>query len=223
MPREAHNKTPMTLSVNQHITKLLHGDIAIQKDLSRKLINMRALAKYLIKKYDVRASLDSVISAIRRFQTDEVFEEEEDALLHIFKNASISTKNNVAVVTTKLSEAEFHKRFCKNNGHHHSIKLVTGSDGIRLIVEQNELENYTGLFMKDELVGIETDLSEISVMVNKQASHTKGVIARLTSELAMSNINLYELIVAMPEFLVYVKHKDLVKAHDSLLKLSKEA
>ena len=135
----------------------------------------------------------------------------------------ISTKNNIAVINTRLSEAEFHKRFCKSNGHHHSIKMVTGSDGIRIIAEQKELENYKGLFTKDEIINIETDLSEISVMVNEQAAHTKGVIARLTSELAMSNINLYELIVAMPEFLVYVKHKDLVKAHDSLLKLSKEA
>lgn len=212
-----------TLSVNQHISKLLHSDIAIQKDLTRNLINMRALAKYVIKKYDVRASLDSVISAIRRFQSDELFEEEEKALLHIFKNALISTKNNMTVINTNLTEAEFHKRFCKNNGHHHSIKLVTGSDGIRIITEQKELDNYKNLFTKDELINIESDLSEISVMVNEQASHTKGVIARLTSELAMSNINLYELIVAMPEFLVYVKQKDLVKAHDSLLKLSKEA
>ena len=210
-------------STNQDIWKLLQTDLAVQKDLQRKLINMRALAKYLIKKYDLKVSLDSIISSIRRYQSDELFEEEETALLHIFRNAHITTKNNVVVISTNLTEAEFHKRFCKNNGHHRSMKLVTGSDGIKLIIDQHELEQYKALFTKEEMQNIDADLSEVSVIVNEQAAHTKGVISRLTSELAMSNINIHELIVAIPEFLVYVKHKDLVKAHDSLLKLSKNA
>ncbi len=215
----------MTLSVNQQVWKILQSDLAIQKDLARKTINMRALAKYLIKKYELRTSLDSIISAIRRYQSDETFEEEETALLHIFKDAMIATKNNISVITTNISPGEFHRRFCKTTGHHnhHGMRMVTGTKGIKLIVDQHDLEEFKGMFTKDEIEIIEHDLSEISVIVNEKAAHTKGVIGRLTSELALSNINIHELIVCMPEFLVYVKHKDLVKAHDSLLKLSKEA
>ncbi|MBI4150625.1 hypothetical protein HY492_00710 [Candidatus Woesearchaeota archaeon] len=215
----------MTLSVNQQVWKILQSDLAIQKDLARKTINMRALAKYLIKKYDLRSSLDSIISAIRRFQSDETFEEEEESLLHIFQDANISTKNNVTVLTTHISPGEFHRRFCKTNGHqnHHGMRIVTGTDGIKLIVDQHELEEFKGLFTKEEIAGIESELSEMSVTVHEKAAQTKGVIARLASELSLSNINIHELIVSMPEFLIYVKHKDLVKAHDSLLKLSKES
>jgi aspartokinase len=215
----------MTLSVNQHVWKILQSDLAIQKDLARKTINMRALAKYLIKKYDLRVSLDSIISAIRRFQSDETFEEEEEALLHIFRDAHISTKNNISVMTTNVAPGEFHRRFCKTTGHHnhHGMRMVTGTQGIKLIVSQKEQDEFKGLFTKEEVESTEHELSEISVIVNDKAAHTKGVIGRLTSELALSNINIHELIVSIPEFLVYVKHKDLVKAHDSLLKLSKEA
>ncbi len=212
-------------SVNQQIWKLIQSDLAVQKDLARKLLNMRALGKYLIKKYDLHHSLDSVISAIRRFQSEEHFEEEESSLLHVFKNARISTKNSIAVVTTNISASEFHVRFCKthNHGNHSHFKLLTGSEGIKILTEQKELEEFKGLFTKEEIDNIETDLSELSVIVNEKAAQTKGVIARLGSELSLSNINIHELIVCMPEFLIYVKHKDLVKAHDSLLKLSKNA
>ena len=211
-------------SVNQETWKLLHSDTAVQKDLSRKLINMRALAKYLIKKHDLKTSLDSVISSIRRYQSDETFMEEETALLHIFKNARIGTTNSVTVLSTTVPANEFQGRMCKASGHtHNGVKLVTGSDGVRLIIDQRELEAVKTLFKKEEIRDVANDISEISVMVKEDAAHTKGVIARLTSELAMSNINIQELIVAMPEILVYVKHKDLVKAHDSLLKLSRNA
>jgi hypothetical protein len=44
-------------------------------------------------------------------------------------------------------------------------------------------------------------------------------LARIASEVALANINIQEIIVCPPEFLIYVKEKDMVKAHESLLKL----
>lgn len=214
----------MTTSINQHVWHLIQGDLAIQKDLARKTINMRALAKYLIKKHHLGYSLDSVISAIRRFQSRETFEEEEQALLRIFKDAHIATENNMAVITLNIPASEFHQRYCRtDHSNNHSMKILTATRGVKLIIDQRELDGMKRLFTKEEIASTELDLSELSVIVNEKAAQTKGVIARLASELALSNINIHELIVAMPEFLIYVKHKDLVKAHDSLLKLSKNA
>src|SRR3989344_4774359 len=90
-------------SINQHIWTLLRKDLAIQKDLQRKIINIRALAKYIIKTYGLNASLDSVISSIRRFETQEQFKKEEEQLVNVFGDASITTKNNVVCYTLSLS------------------------------------------------------------------------------------------------------------------------
>ena len=52
--------------------------------------------------------------------------------------------------------------------------------------------------------------------------HTKGVLARIATELSLGNINIHELIMCPPEFIVYVKERDIVKAHEALLKLCEE-
>jgi aspartokinase len=211
----------MKASVNQTIWRLLQSDLAIQKDLSRKIINMRALAKYIIKKYGLRASLDSVISAIRRFQSQENFEEKDQELMTVFSEAMISTKNSISVIKLNLRPSDFFlqykdelSKFAKDG-----MKTITGTKRVRVAIEQKSMDKLKKVFKKEEIDSIDEGLSEISIIVNDDAAHTKGVIARISTELALSNINIHELIVNMPEFLVYVKQKDIVKAHSSLLKL----
>jgi hypothetical protein len=205
-------------NVNQNVRKILQEDLAIQKDLSRRIINMRALAKHILKRYQLQASLDAVISAIRRFQAEGVFEEHESALLNIFKDAIVTTKNSMAALTLALTPAEFYKRACSRDpafGYH----ITTGSREVKLYIEQSSLEHVKQLFTKEELRHAEEDLSQISIVVRPEATQTRGVIARMTSELALANINVHGIIICTPEFLVYVKQKDIVKAHESILKL----
>ncbi|MBT7928627.1 hypothetical protein HN682_01735, partial [Candidatus Peregrinibacteria bacterium] len=65
-------------NINQTVWRLLAQDLSIQKNLKKGLINVRGLAKYLIETYNLRASLDAVISAIRRFENSETFKDEEE-------------------------------------------------------------------------------------------------------------------------------------------------
>ena len=53
----------------------------------------------------------------------------------------------------------------------------------------------------------------------EEALRTKGVLARMTSEIALANINISEVLSVPPEFLIYIKQEDIVKAHESILKL----
>ncbi|MBI4450524.1 hypothetical protein HY642_00990 [Candidatus Woesearchaeota archaeon] len=206
-------------NTNQDVWKILQSDLAAQKDLNRKIINIRALAKYILHKYGLRASLDAVISAIRRFQSEELFEEEQKALLHVFHDAIVSTKNNMASITAKVEEHDFIKRLSAGDKVP-DFKVVTGTHAFKLIVDQPRLDRLLALLKKDEIVSVENDLSEISITASEKAAHTKGVLARIASELALANINIIDMLVAMPEFLIYVKQRDIVKAHESILKLS---
>jgi aspartokinase len=207
-------------NINQEVWKVLQSDLAVQKDLSRNILNVRALAKYVIKKYHLPASLDSVISSIRRFQGTDNFEEEESVLLNIFRDSIVSTKNNIACITLNLRPKELFGKICESNGPLVPFKLTSGSEELRIIVEQPHLEKVKALFDKKDVARVEKDLSELSVIVSEEASHTKGVIARLMSELSLANINVHELIITTPEFLIYVKEKDIVKAHEAIIKLS---
>jgi hypothetical protein len=206
-------------STNQAVWKILRSDLAVQKDLNRNLINNRALAKYVMSKYGLQTSLDAVISSIRRFQSEEVFKEEEKSLLNIFKNAVISTKNNMACLTLNMRPARFLKKIkaVENGG---SYRIITTPTEIKIMLEQPQLANVKKFFTKDEIIKAEERLSEIRVKASETAIKTKGVLARIANELALADINLQEILVCSPRFLIYVKEKDIVKAHDAILKLS---
>lgn len=205
-------------NINHVVWKLIQSDIAIQKDIWRKLLNTRALAKHFIKTYSLSASLDAVISAIRRFQTQESFQEEERALLHVFKDSVVSTKNNMACITAHSSLGDFFKRVYTTNATTH-FRITTGNDELKLMLENPLVQQVLPLFHDNELENIERDLSEILVTVSETSLHTKGVLARIASELALANINIHEIIIVPPHFLIYVKQKDIVKAHESVLTL----
>ena len=61
---------------------------------------------------------------------------------------------------------------------------------------------------------------KISVVLPEKAIQTKGVMAKIASEIALANINITELIVCPPQFFIYVAEKDIVKAHERVLALT---
>ena len=207
-------------NTNQTVWKLLQMDLAIQKDISRQIINTRALAKYLIKKYSLAQSgLDAVISAIRRFENEAQFEEEEKILHHIFKESVIATRNNIACMTLSLTVNDLVKRWT-NAGKLPPARITSGRRTIKIMVDQPDINLFKVMFASDEIIKVEENLSEICVVVSERAVMTKGVMARIANELALANINIHELIVCPPEFLIYVRQSDIVRGHESILKLS---
>ncbi|MBS3158698.1 hypothetical protein J4206_05410, partial [Candidatus Woesearchaeota archaeon] len=162
-------------SVNQQVWKLISADVSIQKGLKRDIINIRGLAKFFMKRYGVKASLDSVISAIRRYDGSESFV--EDDVVSVFKNSIISTKNNVVCVSLRLDAVrQLPKLVDMQNNHQLSyhIKLVTGPNSIKLLTDNVEKDKVLGLFNEKYIVNVEDDLSEISVSLSQKAISTKG-------------------------------------------------
>ena len=88
-------------NINAQVWNLLEEDLCVQKDLKRGLVNTRALARYLIQKNNLTASMDAVISAIRRFENDKEFKENIEELNDVFSKTIVTTKNNVACLTVK--------------------------------------------------------------------------------------------------------------------------
>jgi hypothetical protein len=206
------------MSITEDIWNVLRTDLAIQKDLERGLINHRALARYVLKNYPIKASMESAISAIRRFKSDEIFENSEKELLSNFKEASIKTRSNIACLTLKTSVEKILPGFLLE---HPDSKRVTGSDRMKLLVEDKILAKAEKAF-KSHIIKMEKELGELSIVMTEKACKTRGVLARVADEISLYNINIEEMIICPPEFLIYVKQKDIIKTYDSLLKLKEK-
>ena len=67
---------------------------------------------------------------------------------------------------------------------------------------------------------VEKDLSELRIQIPSSGAVKKGVLARITHGIYLHDVNIYEVLVAVPEILIYVKSSDLVKAHKAVLDLT---
>ncbi len=201
-------------SINQKVWHLMKGDPAIMRNMQRKIVNTRALAKYLLSHYSLDTSLDSVISSIRRFPFDD-YEQEQKRLRSIFKESVVSTSNNIACVTINAPLVEVIARLHELGLP--GLRLVTGNEKVKVLVKSTYVPKITSLFKK---ATVEEHLSEISVTVGEEAISTKGVMAAIASEIALANINVHELLVCPPQFFIYVSEGDIVKAHERVLSLT---
>lgn len=210
-------------SINNHIWRLIAEDVSIEKDLKRDLINVRGLARYLIDKHHIDASMDAVISAIRRYESDHIFEDHSKEVDAVLRAAIITTKNYVSCITMKeteyrkISEDYVGKNILKEN-----FRLIKSKEVMKLFLNQKDIDKKIELFQKDSILSVTKDLAEIRVTMHAKATETVGVLARLSNEIALHGVCIYEFISAVPEFLIYVKGDDLVRAHKAVLGLIKE-
>lgn len=211
-------------NITQTVWNLISQDPSIQKNLQKNLINVRALAKYIIRQYQLKASVDSVISAIRRYSSSQTFRENVEFITKVFSGASISTKNNLTCLVLRnqsdiqkcLSEisklVDFEKR--------ETFRMIKGKSHLKLITEMKALPKLKEFLSEKENFEIKENLSEIKIqMLDMQADKTKGVAARLSNELLINDINISEIIFCVPEIIIYVDQKDLLKAHDSIIQI----
>src|SRR3989338_11002525 len=90
----------MAETITKEVWNVINSDLSIQRDIEKGLINHRALARYVLEKYGVKASLEAVISAIRRYEP-EPFVSQEKKITNLFKDSLISTKNNMVCFTVE--------------------------------------------------------------------------------------------------------------------------
>jgi len=211
-------------NITQTIWNLISQDPSVQKNLQKNLINIRALAKHLINQHGLKASIDSVISAIRRYPTSKNFKENVSELKEVFIGANIATKNNLACMILRnqseiqkyLSEitklTDFEKR--------ETLRMIKGKNNLKVITDMVSIQKLKNIFPKEENIEVKENLSEIRVLTQDiKADKTKGVAARISNELLTNDININELIFCVPEIIIYVDQKDLLKAHESILQL----
>jgi len=203
-------------SINQQIQDILSKDLAVHDAMSRGLINIRALAKFIIKRHTLNTSLDAVISAIRRYNQDKQIVFEEESIKEIFKDCSIATRNNIASITVKRTAI---RNFQEIINQTEKVKSVIGTREIKLIVNEKEIPDIKEI-ANNSLLKIDKGLSELSITINEKGLNQKGVLARISNEISLRGVSMNNLIICPPEFIILVKQEDLLKTHEALMELT---
>jgi len=209
-------------NIVHEVWKILDNSPDIRKNLSRGLINHSALARFIIEKNNLNATLDAVISSIRRYQLDR-YDELFDRANKIIGQSSISTKSNLANISV-IKDAEIQKLLPKiftlvqyNRGD--VLRIIQADESIKILVDEKNLEKVKTLFPKDKIIKIDRNLAEINMHLHPEAVNTPGLLSIASNELAINNINVCETMSCVPELLWFVNEKDILKAHNVIYNL----
>lgn len=205
------------------VWKILDNSPCIRRDLGQGLINARALAKHIIKKHKMDTTLDAVISAIRRYELgrqDDIF---INARRLLSQTTNLSTRSGLAEISlvkdddVQRSLPELFDFIDYARGE--VLRVIQATESIKLLVDEKNLEKITELLPKNKILKVDRSLAEINMHMHPKMGTTYGILAVIANELAINNINIMEVTSCLPEMLLFVKEKDILKAYQVLYQL----
>ncbi len=208
------------------VWKIIEKEPSIQLDLQRDLINVRALARYVAKQLSYKGidtTEDAVISAIRRYPQDNQFKNRFENAYKIVERSVLSTKShivNIALAKGYESQEILPKLFSLINFERgETLRMVEGEESIKVIIDEKNLEKALELIPKKAILKVQKNLAEINMHLHPEAVKTPGIILVITTEFILNNVNIYELMSCVPEMLIFVEEKDLLRAYQILFEM----
>ncbi len=209
-------------NVSQEIHDFLNKNPFIAKGISHGIVNVRALAFYMLKKLDIDASLHAVMSAIRRYKDNNKKHKESQDVSLIYSDSKISTKSRLMMLTVKR-----HFNILRNvipdilDNIHVSkgdvLRIIEGRGSIKFIIDYSKKNEVVKLIPKEELLGINKNLGMVDIHFSEKYGDMPGILAPVLNELAINNINVIEANSSMPELNIIIKEEDISRCHDILL------
>lgn len=210
-----------------NITQIVNGFLlknpSIIRDINRGIINTSALANLIIQTEKLRPYPHAVISAIRRFskkETEEGYKEVEN----ILKKSKISTKSRLVFITLSRDFSFLAKVLPSilnkiNPLVGEVLRVVEGRESIKLLIDSSKKDEILSIIDKEFVKEVNENLAEINIHFAEKYQEVRGLRATILNELAINDIDVYEIIGCLPEFMVILEEKDIGKAHDALLSL----
>jgi aspartokinase len=205
------------------VSKFLDNEPYIRQNMNLGLINIRALAKFIIKEKKIDAKLDAVVSAIRRFKLDENDEIFPAAYKMLYHTKSISTRSKLVELSlVKGTEVQsvLPKIFTiLNHDRGDILRIIQANETVKLIVDGRNLQQVQTLFPQDKILATTRNLAEINMNIHAEFQATAGVLAVTANALAINKINVIECMTCPPELLWFINEEDILKAYDVIRRI----
>lgn len=213
-------------SITKRVWQILDEDPSIKKDLSREIINVSGLAAYLKKVYKLDGSIDSVISAIRRYNASAEVQNADAEVQTALVDAVVGTKTKITAIHLKnsanlykyLSELMKDSEFYKSE----IFRLIKSRNETLVLIDSESLARVKSFFPEGNIISTEKGLAELSVTLTKKGWRSKGVMARLANSIANYGVNIAMIVTSEPRLSIFVAEKDLMRAHEAVLSLTRE-
>ena len=210
-------------NINREVWRYLDNHITIKKNLADELINVRALAKKIIRDLHLQCSLNAVITAIRRYHLDVKEKDQLNKIYSLLKKSKLFTRTKLVSLLLKKSGvirdrlAQLYQKIDFQGGD--TLRIFEVNKYIKVIIDEGNLQIAKEIFNKKNVVNVEKNLGELTIVYGEDITKTPGVFAFLSNELAANNISIIDSMICHSEHLIIVKEKELQKAFNTVFQL----
>ena len=207
-------------NVREFVWKVIDTDLSLKKDISRGVINVRALANYIINKYKLSISVDSVISAVRRYHVNPEKKTNMGGVYSLLKQAKIKIITRMASLSMKKNE-EVTKKLGEvlpavNFEIGEVLRVLEGSKLFKIIIDQKSFNKMHETFGKNNIIESSKKIGMIEMIYPDALQKTPGVFSAVSTELGENDISIIDALVCSNEHIIIVDEKDLLKSFEIL-------
>jgi hypothetical protein len=204
-------------STAEQVAQILSRDGVAREGLRRGIINVRALARWMIATHGWAASEEAVLSALRR--NPQTIAPPDPNLKRILQTSHIDTTSNVCSVMLKgglgtLPLGAPLSRLLKAENAQ-VFRLILSNDNARLVVHSDQLPAVKRALsgMIDE---VREGLTEISINQTKESLGAPGVVAYIVGALSFQGINFFGIVRHKLALQLLVNEGDTARALHAL-------
>lgn len=202
-----------------------HKDI--RRNISRKIINTRSLAKYIHKENpELNMSTTGIITAIRRYSEGINSEKNNIKIDNIFKNTILEMGFGYRILNVLKTEYTL-------NLLNELLKKINlrGNSNINVVMSKSsfalyfDIEKYDLIIeeLNDAKILYEIkDIGMIKLKFGPIIDSTPNVFATILNEIGMNHINVIDVYTKRDKMMIYVSEKDLMNCSNIIHKLLNE-
>ncbi|PIW40870.1 MAG: hypothetical protein CO092_01545 [Candidatus Aenigmarchaeota archaeon CG_4_9_14_3_um_filter_37_18] len=218
-------------SASEMVREEIDGMPYVRAALEMGLLNYSAFARLLTlkikEKYNKKASKESVIVAAIRYQKDMVRDKLSEKLKIGISECTLSMRSDIIDLTLQrsLDTQQIINNFSKEVDWKSGeiMFVVQGRGEVEIILDRLNYKKISEMVSEESVVETISNLSIISVhQPNTNLTFIPGFYGFLLNSLAMSNINVIEVMSTLTELIIVVSQEQASRSYEKLSEIIKK-
>ncbi|MBI5389771.1 hypothetical protein HZB01_05335 [Candidatus Woesearchaeota archaeon] len=213
----------MSHSIRGYVANYIEGDPTIQVGIQRGLISSRILTKHILEEEkSFKGSFEDVRNAVRGYAEDCSHKVDVKKIYHAFKNCALD-------IQSKLANVEINKQKSLKDlfpilqeltrGQESFTRMLNNANSCMFIIKESDIPKLSSHLGKESILGVQNNLCAITLTLHPSVKQTPGIYFLIMGQIALHNINVFDIASYQSEFTVYVDQNDAAKAYQSLWRL----
>ncbi len=191
-----------------YVNEFLTTNTDIKKFLKMRIINQSALARVIMKEFSIN-NFDAVLAAVKRFSYND---QEKDLKIEILKKSNLEMAIGLSIIVIKRSYSNLKviTNIIINKKKLNSLKIIDTGEGFGILVEDVLVPEIKRYIPNDQILKINSNLGELTIISNEIIERTVGFVNYVTS--LLSEMNILHIISFYTDTIIILEKYDLTRA-----------